>query len=429
MGVSVQATAECDRPWKAIAESMREALRPVGAEWQEPVPYNGRRQAQAVIVGGPGGAITVRLREGLLLLHASTSPGPGYHQRVVELIDVLAETLPHGRLRVADTTGYVEHRDLERLRRAFLRWAVALEAKARPTCDRDSVSVCLGLGQGPADVPRGLIATATGFRSLSWLDTTHAALERALVEPKQSLSPAAREAFLWWSTVPDAFDWIQLGRSICTSEVIWSALPGEDAPGQVDARERAVACLERAQELSPSSPAPVEELKRLYLLLGQPEKARRIETKRPGAPFRGGYRQGWIRRSLPGHWNVQVPGWLRARCDEADGHDVFWDDRMTVHLTTSRRARSFKAREQASFHLEQLPASARSRARVEFLQGDAVEGYVVTLPYGPETPDVDSLVSGQVASAGERATFTVVSRSPEASVMAARLSRSLRPLV
>lgn len=411
---------------------MKQALRTVGAEWQESVPYQGQAREQAAISLGPGGPIDVRLREGLLLVNVSTSPGPGYHQRVVELIDALAETLPGGWLRVADTTGYSEHRDPERLRRAFLRWAVALGDHLRPTYSRGrAVSACLGLGQGPADVPTGVVATTTGFRSLRWLESTRAGLERALAEPRRALEPAAREAFLWWNTEPDGFDWMQLGRAICTSDVIWSGLPGQDAPGQVHARKRAVTYIERGRSLDPALPAPVEELKRLYVLLGRGNAARRLAAERPAptAPFRGGYRQGWIRRPLPGQWNVQVPGWLRAGCDEADGHDVFWDDRMTVHLTTSRLAQSFRPREQVSFHLEQLPADARSRARVEFLKGGSIEGYVVTLPYGPDVPSVDSLVSGQVAVAGERATFTVVSRSPEASAMAARLSRSLRPLI
>jgi hypothetical protein len=432
LGVSVLATAETDRSWESIAATMKQALHTVGAHWRESVPYQGRVLEQAAIDGGPGGSIDVRLREGLLLVNVSTSPGPGYHQRVVELVDVLGETLPGGWLRVADTTGYAEHRDPERLRRAFLRWAVALGERTRPTCSRGhAVSACLGLGQGPADVPTGLVATPTGFRSVAWLDSTRAGLERALAEPARPLDPAAREAFLWWNTVPDAFDWIQLGRSICTSDVIWSAVQGQDAPGQVQTRERAVSYLERGVELDPALPAPVEELKRLYVLLGRHRGAERIEARRSAGqtPFRGGYRQGWIRRPLPGHWNVQVPGWLRAGCDETDGHDVFWDDRMTVHLTTSRLAQSFKPREQVSFHLEQLPAEARSRAQVEFLKGGAIAGYMVTLPYGPDVPGVDTLVSGQVAVGGERATFTVVSRSPEASAMAARLSRSLRPLV
>ena len=72
---------------------------------------------------------------------------------------------------------------------------------------------------------------------------------------------------------------------------------------------------------------------------------------------------------------------------------------------------------------------ARTRAEVEYLADGGVVGYLVVLAFGPDEPNVDSLVTGQVDRDGERVTFTVVARSPEASAMARRLGRSLRPIV
>jgi hypothetical protein len=429
VGVALLATAEPKLPWESLASMVRAALEDMGLEWRESLPYPGRPQQRATIEIAPADPISLYLREGLLLVHASTTFGPGYHGRVVEVLDAISSVLDGGFTRVQDSTGYWNHRDEALLQRAFLRWAEGLWSGLQT--GRSQVAVCLGLGRGPAEVPPDTVATPTGFRSREWIEKTSEGIRRALVEPGRRLSPAARDAFLWWHETPDAFDWIQLGRAVCTSDVIWRSLKGADAPTQVDARERAVSCFERALQLDPHGPTPLEELQRLYELLGRSQDAERIAARAAAEahePFRGGYRQGWIRRPLPGQWNVQLPGWLRAGCDGADGHDVFWDDRMTVHVTTTRRGRDFSAEEQATRHLEQLPADERERAQVEYLNGD-VEGYLLTLLYGPEVPDVDSLVAGQFAAAGERVTFTVVARSPEASAMALRLGRSLRPLM
>jgi hypothetical protein len=434
--LNVLAIAELDMPWEAVSDRLAGALRP--GEWLSAVPYPGQIHAQGTIAIEPAAPISVSLREGLLLVHASTGAwGPGYHERVVAALDALTPALPDGWRRVEDTTQFWTRRDRASLERTFVDWAhtvwsedqlLALAAR------RQSSALCLARGEGPVEVPEGRIATPTGFKTRAWVEGTRQALSQALRQAE--LPRRAREAFLWWSRVPDALDWTQLGRATCTCDVIWRPLVGsdhdEDAPEQVFSRERAVWCFESALRLDPEAAVPLAELERLYALLGrepQPE-ARRALEERGRAPFEGGYREGWIRRSLGnGPWNVQLPGWLRSSCDDADGHDVFWDEGMTVHVTASRRrSERFSPQEQADEHLAFFPHEVRGRARVEYLADGGLRGYVVTVSGGPGLPGIDTLVLGQVGRARERLTFTVVSRSPEASAMALRLGRSVRAL-
>ena len=65
---------------------------------------------------------------------------------------------------------------------------------------------------------------------------------------------------------------------------------------------------------------------------------------------------------------------------------------------------------------------------MEYLDEGSLQGYVVTVTGGPGLSGVDTLVTGQLGLGGERVTFTVVARSPEASAIAVRLGRSVRPL-
>ncbi len=437
MRQSLLAMAEPSESLEELAIKFAAVLEPLGAGWLRTVPYPGQREQDALVDIGPADSVSVRLREGLLLVHAHTSPyGPGYHLRVAQVLEAMGTRIRGGWTRVEDTTGFWRHRDPDRLRRSFLCWALALWSDERlRTRARPHVPlVSLGLGEGPAEVPTGQVATPTGFKSDDWIKEVRAGLRQALANPSEPLPREARAAFLWWHVEPDARDWIQLGRAICTSDVIWRPMEaGEDAPAQVFARERAVACFEAALVLDPKTPAPLQELQRLYKLLDRQPEAAAIAIRAQGIehePFQGGYREGWIRRLLGGLWNLQLPGWLRATCDARDGHDVFWDDRMTVHVTASNQSgEEFSPRKLASLHLEKFPEQARNRAEIEYLTDGEVVGYLVVLAFGPDEPDVDTLVMGQIDRDGERVTFTVVARSPEASAMARRLGRSLRPIV
>lgn len=433
MALSVVAQAESAEAWSEVSARLRRAIAPLDARWLETVDPNAKH-VEAWIEVGPADPVGVMFKEGLLTVQARTAPwGPGYHQRVVALVDALGEQFPGGWLRVEDPTDYFQQRQPDELARIFLRYAYSLWSvdDRSPSALLNGVSVGLAAREGPVEVPDGLVATPTGFKSRGWIEATCAGLKAALAGlPGAPLPREARQAFLWWFSEPDAFDWIQLGRAVCTSDVIWRPLLGEDSPGQVETRERAIACFESALGLDSTAPVPLEELRRLYELVGRVEDAERVAARaqeQPHEPFQGGYREGWIRYPLGARWNLQLPGWLRAACDAADGHDVFWDDRMTVHVsvTALRRSSDYSAEREANHHLEQLSPEARSRARVELIDNGKVQGYALLTPY--RNGDEATLVQGEVGRNGDRVTFTVVVRAPEACPLALRLGRSLIP--
>lgn len=430
MPLSVLAQAELSTRWDELPSRCARALAAVDARWIEPFDYPGATRQEAALDVGPADPLTLCFDEGLLTLHARTSAfGPGYHRRVIEVLDTLEAVLGPWQ-RVEDTTGFHGQRDPAALERAFLAWARSLWAATAERALLHGARVGLAVGTGPAEVPPGRVATPTGFKDAAWIERVRDGLERALRAPRAGLvpGPAAREAFLWWHAPPDAFDWVQLGRAICTSDVIWRP-EARGHPLQREVRQRAVDCFERALLLDRAAPVPTEELRRLYELLGRPDEALRVAARaqRAGPPFEGGYREGWIRCALAGRWNLLLPGWLQARCDDADGHDVFWDERMTVHLTAIARApRRFVPRAAAERHLALLAPDARREALLELIDNGAARGYAVLHPLrsAPGT----SVVQGVVGWCEERVAFTVLVRSPEAYPLALRLGHSLTPL-
>lgn len=427
MGVDVAAWAEWPGSWLELSRRLGVALAGSAASW-EPSPFAGEPVGSLELA--PADPLVVGLREGLLMAQVRTSPyGPGFHQAVVELLDRLAEILPGGRwAKVHDGTGYWERRDEVALRAAFLRWATAVWSEADGV---EGLAMCLARDEGPAEVPSGHVATPTGFKSHRWVEATRAALARARARPDEPPERAAREAFLWWARERDAWDWVQLGRAVCTRDVIWRALADGDDAGQVGARLRALTCFENALRIDPGAPVPLEELRRLYALLGREHEAAGLAARAAPEPFRGGYREGWVRCHLGG-WDVQLPGWLRAGVDGIDGHDVFWDDRITVHLSTLRpeelSRREFSLSLETDRHLRSLAPDERARARVELLANGPAEGYAVIVPGNGDPGDPEALIQGQLAHAGDRLCFTAVARSREAADLALRLGRSLRPV-
>jgi len=417
--LSVVARAEVSYRWDEVLERVRlTSGRLVSAE---ATPGGGRAWLEISEVADP---VQLDLQEGLLLALARSRPwGPGYHQRAVELLDELGIVVG-GWETVQDTTDYAESRDRVELERVFLRDAYALW---EPDLWNAPLGLSVGLdpAQAPARIPPGTVATPVGFRDEAWVLRLRGALKRDLLAPLGTPpSLVSREAFLWWFFEPDAFDWVQHGRVLCTCEVIWRPLAeGGESDSQIEARQRAYECFQNALRLDPRAPVPRAEHRRLAELLGRP---RPETTPTESEEFSGGYREGYIRRRVGAAWKVRLPGWLRAGYDAGDGHDVFWDGGFTVHLTVRRRAGTFRRAGEVARHMACLPQEARAQARVIPIDQGRIQGYAIVLQ-GLDSAEV--LVSGQVACGAERVSFTAVARSPECSELALRLPRdfSLAP--
>lgn len=422
--LSIVARAEVSYRWDEVLERIRlTSGRIVSAE---STAGGGRAWIEVAEVADP---IQLDLQEGLLLGQARSRPwGPGYHQRAVELLCELGIVLG-GWEHVTDSTDYFETRDRTELERVFLRDAYALwepDLWSAPL----GLSVGLDPAQAPARVPPGTVATPIGFRDEAWVVRLRSALRDALFAPAGTPPPpAAREAFLWWSLEPDAFDLVQQGRLLCTCEVIWRPVAPDagESDSQVEVRQRAYDCFEAALSLDPRAPVPGAEFARLAELLGHPaSQDLPLERSQTQGEFRGGYREGYIRRRVGTAWKVRLPGWLRSGYDAGDGHDVFWDGGFTVHLTVQRHAGTFRRASEIARHLACLPEGARAGARVIPIDQGRVQGYAIVLQ-GLDAAEV--LVSGQVACGAERVSFTAVASSPESSELALRLPRdfSLAP--
>lgn len=374
---------------------------------------------------GPADPLVIELREGALVVRARTTPwGPGYHQRVIEALDRLGTTLPGGWLSVRDQTGYFQTRRRSDLCRRFLEWAHGVWSDEQRLTNG---GLRVGLAaEEPLEVPAGLVATPTGFKGRRWVRVTRAALARARRSRTPGRPPrAARDAFLWWCAEPDTFDLVQLGRALCATDVIWRPVSGADDPDQDSARRRALECFEAALRGDAGAPVPLPELRRLYELTGRARDAERLAAEAITGSFWGGYREGWIRLPI-GRWRVAVPGWLRGGVSE-QGHDVFWDDEITVHVSVGRGPqREFSPRLEAARHVDRLTPAERERARVVVLEANDVRGYTVVVPT-PEASARDALIQGLVAHEGERVGYTVVARSAAARDLGIRFARYLRP--
>ena len=432
MGLDVAAIGEWEGTWAQLEARIAPALSPI-AQWHSDATRDGEAdpgEPMAWIELGPADPLVVTLeRGGRLVVEGRTSPwGPGYHQRVVTVLDALGRAFPGGWSEVKDDTGFFAGRKVEELERAFLAWALRLWSlrDGEGEAGLEGAAVCLGHGEGPAEVPPGHVATPFGFRSLEWVASTREALARAL--EGAPLDRDSRGAFLWWCRDPDAFDWVQLGNAICASEVIWRGLDRATDDPAHDARRRALDCYERALRLDPAAPVPLPELARLYALLGQASQARTWSERAGQAPFRGGYREGWISWPVGTTWSVEVPGWLRAGLDPDDGHDIFWDDGLTVHLSPLPTVSSFSAEEEALAHMGRLGPEERARAQVERFGSSAADGYALVLGYGPDVPELSTLIQGQVGGSEGRVSFTCVVRKSGSAATALKLARSLRPL-
>ena len=73
MGVALVETAEADLAWDTLRERLRRPLADLGLEWRDALPYPGRPIQQATVEIAPADPITLYVREGLLVINATTA--------------------------------------------------------------------------------------------------------------------------------------------------------------------------------------------------------------------------------------------------------------------------------------------------------------------------------------------------------------------
>ncbi len=242
---------------------------------------------------------------GVLAASANTSTaGPGYHVRVVEVLDAVAETLGvrwESGEDGGDDTGYFEERDVAGLQRQMLGWLQAL-AETLGAHEGRGLDVCLPAGCGfllDADT-----RTPLGPRRRAWW--------RAVAEQPERGVPF----FAWWEPGEGAAYWDGLARALMWSEVRWAA-PEDDA--ERETHRRVLHALARAYRLDPARPLPWREWAELlgYSGVDAPgvaEVRRRAEGERDAPAI--GYRRHAVRVPLTGGWSMALPGDLHRSFDD-----------------------------------------------------------------------------------------------------------------
>jgi hypothetical protein len=262
---------------------------------------------------------------GVLEVSAKTSTaGPGYHVRVVEVLDAVASALGvrwEAGEEGGDDTGYLDHRDPAELERQMLEW---LRALARHLADEEDrgIDVCLPLECGfllDADT-----RTALGPRDRAWW-------RAAAVDPR-----AGVEFFPWWEPGEGAGYWRGLALALMWSDVRWAPPRDED---EERTHRRVLDALARSHELDPSIPLPWREWAELLELGDEPEpRAAEVRGRAalapPGPP--AGYLRDLVRVPLTGGWSIVVPGVLHRSWDEegtfcaSGGGRTVWFSSLTL---------------------------------------------------------------------------------------------------
>ena len=288
-----------------------------------------RRLASA---GRQGDSLLVRLhpaaepvafscpQPGQVLCSARTSDaGPGYHHHLVSLLDRCARTVgiqwlwqdpPPG---TGDETGYAWHRDYHRLQAEMLAW---LQQVARVALDAQGM-LAISLPVGYAPPPESFAASPLGFWERRWF-------ERVARASPSDLAALGREFFPWWSPQEDALFWLNVGRVLMWLQCPWRP---PASPAEAESYRLIDGCLQRACEADSSLAYPWAAWAELLRLLGEDERARSVESRRPQAPASEpaiGYRRWPMQRPLVGGWTIRLPGSYYDELQEGGRTVVYW---------------------------------------------------------------------------------------------------------
>ena len=256
---------------------------------------------------------------GAVVFSAKTSgAGPGYHEFVVAILDELEVELglawSFGEDE-GDETGFRESRETAELRRTMAGQARGL---ARMVIESMGQGTLVNMGLDFRPKVRGFAASPLGEWSAEWFDRLAAATDAEALA-------LAEDFFPWWNRELSGDEFAKFGMVVCWNDVRWVSPVG-------DAEELAIGtaldCFEQARELGTRLEIPElvrAELKRL----ASPD----APTHAPG-PEGVGYRRRMVTVSLPGHWELEVPGYFHDAVEDEGGTLVYWLEHRTIRAST-----------------------------------------------------------------------------------------------
>ena len=259
---------------------------------------------------------------GKLLISARTnSAGPGYHAYLVDLIDRLGIKPA----KVEDETGYYGNRDFRLLQNEMSKWLSGLsEQLLSMDEDYSDLSVSLAVDWFPGNTGQFANCQLGPF-------------ERRFFERAQNDRSAGSEFFVWWDMEQNALFFRNVALNLIWCRNNWLQ-PETDLEYETVAAT--LACLDKAYSSDPGLDYPAAEWKELADLSGtggfdtvysNMMKEFRLRYGNTPPKLRG-YMRGMIRSNVAG-WYFTHIGKMHYDVEE-DGSPVWWDDRMTIRMTT-----------------------------------------------------------------------------------------------
>jgi hypothetical protein len=263
-----------------------------------------------------------------ILLSARTNgAGPGYHQFLVSLMDVVAGAcllrwLPEceeGGEVYQDETGYFESRQADALQREMARW-LATVASQMTECDTDDNVYLLSMPLG-TPLPSGFegALAPVGRFSIGWLRET------AETSGAKLLARAAG-FFPWWEPGVNEHARVGVGRTALW-RFPWHPPTGEE---ETALAEVAVACLGSApSNLGPGGTLSRRDIEELVALM-----TTAADAARPPSATGFGFLRANVRRNpFPG-CSIEVPGYFYEKDDEDDGAKIYWFGDRVVRIVS-----------------------------------------------------------------------------------------------
>jgi hypothetical protein len=135
----------------------------------------------------------------------------------------------------------------------------------------------------------------------------------------------AEDYFPWWNRELSGDEFAKFGMVVCWNDVRWVSPVGD---AEELALGTALECFEQARAVGTRREIP-ELLRAELTRLASPD----APTHPPG-PEGVGYRRRVVTVSLPGDWEVEVPGYFHDAVEDEGGTLVYWLEPRTLRAST-----------------------------------------------------------------------------------------------
>ena len=246
----------------------------------------------------------------------TTPAGAGFHAAAIRFVEELG-TARLKELTVDDETGYVIHRDFERMKREhFYPWLNALKRHCEQRGNEYSnLCLCWDLEQyQPEEIPGTVITPMGRFDIENMVKQTE----------KYGISWLADRFFIWDNEEKDALYYRNTALNYLWERCYFvsSERSGEDR----ECNRLILDSLEQAARLSPGLPLPVDAYRELCSLDGR-KPLLRADAPEMESDFPAGFRKGEVTHSF-GTLRLTLPGRLKYEWEEyedGNGCNMWWD--------------------------------------------------------------------------------------------------------